>query len=822
MNKEINDNKIYTNGISFVETDIRFSGLGGKNHPVLSYFFGVIINLLLTFGALFTAALMFNIEFNYYVISAAIVFCNVVFPLIFLLDRKIKIYISIGLFAIVLAVCALFYGRIVDGAVNSFLYAKDAIFDSMYWTKNATVDFKSLDAASTTFFLTVVSVVLSYFVCAFNSKKVNFIGLFLVTFPFFEIGAAFGVVPDYLAFALLLSGWTSSFALFITTFIKKKKGQKKKKTLKKTSLISMVSVFVAILTLAAFLGVNTLLSYGGYNRPDGVKDLRIAIKEGYSNIYDLITGEDHDASLKEGKLYKLSDRIVKNRRYMTIKTNGVDAEAGMYFRGYIGSRYTGSEWQDFSDSVYSDYSTMFGNFENNSFYPQQFIGAMLNEIYTTGRDSYLGVTAKTVEISNLRRKKAYAYTLDNTYFSDNYKYKYDTSIIPSSRSRYSYTTFLNSMNYIKVTSSDIWLDSNYQALLTQYDNFVKANYLQMPKGTENLAKIVSGIKKTAGDNFEIADYIRYYLKDHTKVSNKYPQLPDGAEFINYFLSESKKGHSAHYATASTILLRAAGVPARYCEGFLINAETLDGVTPDSNGNYKIDVTDNESHAWVEIFNRNYGWLPVEVTPGYYTGHLNKPQQNNTSSTSPSEYEIDPNDDNVIILPPPDTEQESAPETFFEKVSKWFKNNFVKLLLRILYVIALMLSVAAIAVLVLVLRMLIKRNIRKKRINQSNTSVSAIEVYKYFCALLRFLNIENTENLPYLSFVKQAAQKASVIDKEKADYSMNVFLKAAFSEKKVEEQELSFARIFVENTARGIYKNSSFLNKFKFVLVKCLL
>ena len=62
-------------------------------------------------------------------------------------------------------------------------------------------------------------------------------------------------------------------------------------------------------------------------------------------------------------------------------------------------------------------------------------------------------------------------------------------------------------------------------------------------------------------------------------------------------------------------MRELGVPARYVTGFVVKP---DAVTYEE-GTYKASVLDSDAHAWVEIYMENYGWIPVEMTPGYREG-----------------------------------------------------------------------------------------------------------------------------------------------------------------------------------------------------------
>lgn len=58
--------------------------------------------------------------------------------------------------------------------------------------------------------------------------------------------------------------------------------------------------------------------------------------------------------------------------------------------------------------------------------------------------------------------------------------------------------------------------------------------------------------------------------------------------------------------------RAAGIPARYVEGYVLTktqAEQAEGNT--------MTLTSQNAHAWVEVYVDGTGWRTMEVTPGFY-------------------------------------------------------------------------------------------------------------------------------------------------------------------------------------------------------------
>ena len=106
--------------------------------------------------------------------------------------------------------------------------------------------------------------------------------------------------------------------------------------------------------------------------------------------------------------------------------------------------------------------------------------------------------------------------------------------------------------------------------------------------------------------------VSYWLRTQNAYDLELDKLSPGEDAIEYFLGTSKKGYCVHFASAGTLVLRELGVPARYVTGFMVKP---DAVTYED-GTYKASVLDSNAHAWVEIYMENYGWIPVEMTPGY--------------------------------------------------------------------------------------------------------------------------------------------------------------------------------------------------------------
>lgn len=77
--------------------------------------------------------------------------------------------------------------------------------------------------------------------------------------------------------------------------------------------------------------------------------------------------------------------------------------------------------------------------------------------------------------------------------------------------------------------------------------------------------------------------------------------------VAVFLTRYDFGHCEYFASATTLLLRSIGVPARYVTGFVVQEQN-------SIGDYWV-ARNQDAHAWVEAWDaENGGWRIVESTP----------------------------------------------------------------------------------------------------------------------------------------------------------------------------------------------------------------
>ncbi|MFD2256538.1 transglutaminase family protein [Luteolibacter algae] len=82
---------------------------------------------------------------------------------------------------------------------------------------------------------------------------------------------------------------------------------------------------------------------------------------------------------------------------------------------------------------------------------------------------------------------------------------------------------------------------------------------------------------------------------------------DRPSAIETFLTTSKRGHCEYFATAATLLLRASGVPSRYCVGYSVQERDI------ARNQYVIRGI--HAHAWTRVWNESRKeWVDFDPTP----------------------------------------------------------------------------------------------------------------------------------------------------------------------------------------------------------------
>ncbi len=160
-----------------------------------------------------------------------------------------------------------------------------------------------------------------------------------------------------------------------------------------------------------------------------------------------------------------------------------------------------------------------------------------------------------------------------------------------------------------------------------------SRYTKLPDDTLQWAKKI--VLDIAGGNISDKEKIiriQNYVRSSAVYDLSTAQMdPDYDDFAQWFLEESETGYCIHFATAATVLLRAAGIPARYVDGYKVICKA----------GLHVLATSQDAHAWVEYYDSvSRVWRILEATPGD-AEHETPSSTVPTPETEPSPKETQP-------------------------------------------------------------------------------------------------------------------------------------------------------------------------------------
>ncbi|MBU7321094.1 transglutaminase-like domain-containing protein [Paenibacillus oleatilyticus] len=150
-----------------------------------------------------------------------------------------------------------------------------------------------------------------------------------------------------------------------------------------------------------------------------------------------------------------------------------------------------------------------------------------------------------------------------------------------------------------------------------YAEDVRNRYLQLPASLPDRVRRLAE-QLTAGllTPYAKAEAIERYLREHYPYSLEGTRAAgENEDFVDRFLFEQKTGYCDHFSTAMAVLLRSAGVPARWVKGFA-PGEAVSQAAADGDERYFVQVRQKHAHSWVEAYFPSVGWVQFEPTPGF--------------------------------------------------------------------------------------------------------------------------------------------------------------------------------------------------------------
>ncbi len=664
---------------------------------------------------------------------------------------------------------------------------------------------------------TAIFVVISALLC-------GLLTFFLIRLKFIFPAAAVSIIVIIPCFILvntlpdllpLLGLFAVLFTLFISSAIHRINANHS------PAIISIIAVFMAVLVAVVYF-LNPLEGYERSQWQDNLLEL----------TRKTLSMENHEENKKndlsktknieqEVDLSKLGPLEKTNQKVMTIDTDAPYV-GRIYLRGVAYTNYENNKWSLLTDEQAQNYPA---NHESFTMTITQDVPKSTMNI-TTERDEDViftpyflsevptsGTALFDVFINNDDKAQNYdvdfkAYTphlipVINPYITTD-EHDFTPYITPYDDIYYDYYSYDNALSYY--SESYYFFPKTTEALA--YKDFVYQNYLSVP---ENVRSEMIDLALENGflyqDRQDIIDDVKHFVASSASYSLDTQRVPQGKDLALWLLNESDTGYCVHFATATTLMLRSMGIPARYVSGYCVEAKS-DSV--------KTIVTSDNAHAWVEYFDDNIGWVPLEATPPSFTVpeysapvDTTQPQNSETQSiestteaqsatysadNTASQSDTTQPDNLTPTQPTTQADDKTATPPTANPDDKITAQPLITLNAVSLTVI--IISALGLAVLTVILRRKIILLSRQKNFANGSPNKRAKQIYKYLLKLAEFSHIPIPEEI------------------------VDIADKAHFSGRQITKDELDIMTQFSQSRTNAMAEDSPIIKKIylKYILV----
>lgn len=367
------------------------------------------------------------------------------------------------------------------------------------------------------------------------------------------------------------------------------------------------------------------------------EQLLVSIKQDVDDTVEhLRYGED---TLPKGDLSR-ADELLEGDNDTLVVTSEVKKD--MYLKGFVGARYQNGSWGELSLAEYKgDRSGMLKWLSDMNFMPvDQY------SVYA-GIDPELQDQGNMVTVKNVGASRRYIYAPYSADVPDG------VLVTVNEDMNYLSMGFFGARNYEYMERSgdrpgellyaSAWANSpqteeqqRYIDAENVYADFVYDSYLQIDDDMADMMKKVFFGDEWDGDStiYAVTERIREVLENRATYQEQPEMAPEGSDPVSWFLNVGHQGNAVMYASTAVLAFRTQGIPARYVEGYRVAGDRLSG-DPER----PLTLTNRDSHAWVEVYLDSVGWVPVDVTPGFYYDTytllqmVQKPQNVNQSAVN---------------------------------------------------------------------------------------------------------------------------------------------------------------------------------------------
>lgn len=605
-----------------------------RNNKLINFileFTQILLVFLGVFSALMCSATSLDLTFHKGLCTLLMLLAAILFYGLFsVLEtfRKGKLYGIIGITIFIAFIVFRFREMVFKGGVaiiNSFLKQ----FMNFTGTEFSLVNYKGQETATlsfcTTFLIILLGVYLTVIISAFFYRRRRSFVFVLGTAPFVLLPLCIGRLGYFSnLFTYLMVAMTIVGTRHLRTDATDRRMRQK------LSIVMLVVGLVAGGVSYAFIPPQR------YERnTDKIVELKntmLAITTWSGEDLEMwVKSHLNESPAEFGKIGKKEEVVYSGNTILKI-SGTVNETSGLYLKGYVGDIYKKNKWSSVNNK--EEYKKDFETLDASGITPENWHlqirndagQSVLGQVWQTGKlrirnigFGYGNYLVPYLPTGVFKTKDNGHITIDSPGIDYTVEYYLQYSQVMQSDFLQNKVSIGN--NAENPSGIGIW-EYNMSDRMRLFE-FAEKYYLQVPASLKEVcSEFKTYLKKKDGnllkafeegkaDQSDIVEAVKNYITKDTEYTLAPGETPAGKETVEYFLNENKKGYCTYYATTAAMLLRSVGIPTRYVEGVYVSAEELEKGL----GENEIEVKDSNCHAWIEVFDKEYGFVPIEVTPG---------------------------------------------------------------------------------------------------------------------------------------------------------------------------------------------------------------
>lgn len=536
--------------------------------------------------------------------------------------------------------------------LESFYCVINDIINCLNRAYNGKLDLFPQSETTGTYFICVLFFWLGVFLAkGIIEKQENFYFIF-VAFPVLIISFLGGGTPSKWSMAILMLVFLSNTSFAGVSMRKKfwcveneKEFQKNKEVSKKIQFrLALCTALTGIILMAAsFYILKPVIAIPMGKIAQTASPVKVS---GLQMLYEILpkmsggklsfSMEGAGGGVSQGRLGDVAGFSYDNKEALQLTCSRKPQET-VYLKGFIGTEYTGSQWLERDSEEFENIVKNWGIKEDSLIYIQNlpflrmlYAQKMLGEDDGSRQNNPIEMVVKRLDAN-----VDYSYVPYQTFLSDSYVMRGGdgaVSGLAEAEDIYSWFPVKEYQDVINRWKAENTSQGRLDDLEEVYKSYVSIADTEVDeKGLEWLTELCKAKKEEwdskiteelPEEQLEVLEQEKYEdikkfvvstLWSNCTFTTEVWKLPKGKNFVDYFFNEKKRGDSTAFASTAVLMYRMCGIPARYVSGYAAPSSLFMG---NGNGTYTAVLQNDNAHAWAEIYVPEFGWTPVETTPGF--------------------------------------------------------------------------------------------------------------------------------------------------------------------------------------------------------------